>query len=55
MKLLLGLLRSGFATSKRGGTGEATRDQGACAFLNLQKSNNFGNNMLIFFRWGNML
>ncbi|WP_281243114.1 hypothetical protein [Anaerobacillus alkalidiazotrophicus] len=33
MKLLLGLLRSGFATSKRSGTGAAARDQGACAFL----------------------
>ncbi|WP_169824138.1 hypothetical protein [Anaerobacillus alkalidiazotrophicus] len=35
MKLLLGLLRSGFATSKRSGTGAAARDQGACAFLML--------------------
>ncbi|OIJ12379.1 hypothetical protein BKP37_13130 [Anaerobacillus alkalilacustris] len=33
VKLLLGLLRSGFATSKRSGTGAAARDQGACAFL----------------------
>ncbi|WP_169824144.1 hypothetical protein [Anaerobacillus alkalidiazotrophicus] len=35
MKLLLGILRSGFATSKRSGTGAAARDQGACAFLKM--------------------
>ncbi|WP_139193813.1 hypothetical protein [Anaerobacillus alkalidiazotrophicus] len=33
MKLLLELLRSGFAKSKRSGTRAAARDQGACAFL----------------------
>ncbi|WP_169824123.1 hypothetical protein [Anaerobacillus alkalidiazotrophicus] len=45
MKLLLGLLRSSFATSKRSGTGAAARDQGACAFFILI------NKQLLMRRW----